>query len=115
MVSPAHFPILTFTFVFTRARLSSRPTRHPSGFHYNWTIVSLLNENDHDDGGPRYTRCFDATRDAVAKVNPNTTVQGPEVACGDSFCRGDCKYTPTPTAHTRTKLSSGAAEAHDAL
>ena len=38
---------------------------HPSGFHYNWSVLSVLNENERNTMGPRYTRCFDAIREAV--------------------------------------------------
>lgn len=38
---------------------------HESGFHYNWTVLSVLNENEHNVGGPRYIRCFDQIRRAV--------------------------------------------------
>jgi len=51
---------------------------HPSGLYYNWTIVSILNENEHSTGGERYTRCWDAIRVAVEKVNPSITLEGPE-------------------------------------
>jgi len=61
---------------------------HPSGFNYNWTIVSVLNENEHKTGGVRYTRCFDAVRVAVEKVNPTITLEGPE-----SVFSGDGDYS----------------------
>jgi hypothetical protein len=58
---------------------------HPSGLHYNWTIISVLNENEHSTGGERYTRCFDAIREAVEKVNPSIVLEGPETV----FAGGD--------------------------
>lgn len=51
---------------------------HPSGFHFNWTIVSILNENERNTGGPRYTTCFDAIRAVVEKINPSIVLEGPE-------------------------------------
>eukprot|EP01051_Picozoa_sp_SAG22_P019205 SAG22_NODE_3474_length_1690_cov_1.503457_1_plen_169_part_00 len=42
---------------------------HPSGFHYNWTGLSVLNENEHETGAVRYTRCFDEIHKAVRKVS----------------------------------------------
>jgi len=42
---------------------------HPSGLHYNWTILSVLNENEQGTGEVRYTRCFDAIRAEVSKVS----------------------------------------------
>ena len=42
---------------------------HPSGLHYNWTILSVLNENEQGTGEVRYTRCFDAIRVEVSKVS----------------------------------------------
>ena len=55
---------------------------HPSGFHYNWTILSVLNENERNTLGPRYTKCFDAIRDAVAEYNPTIRLAGPEIVLG---------------------------------
>ena len=51
---------------------------HASGLHYNWTILSILNENEHGTGQVRYTVCFDAIRYEVAKVNPTIEFAGPE-------------------------------------
>jgi hypothetical protein len=52
--------------------------RHASGLHYNWTILSVLNENEHGTGQVRYITCFDAIRYQVAKVNPTIQYAGPE-------------------------------------
>ena len=51
---------------------------HPSGFHYNWTGLSVLNENEHETGKVRYTRCFDEIHKAVRQVNPKIFFAGPE-------------------------------------
>jgi hypothetical protein len=51
---------------------------HPSGFHYNWSIVSFYNENEHRIGGPRYTRCWDQLRGQIDSIAPQTTLEGPE-------------------------------------
>ena len=51
---------------------------HPSGLHYNWSIVSFYNENEHRMGGPRYTRCWDQLRPLIEKISPGTTLEGPE-------------------------------------
>lgn len=51
---------------------------HPSGFHYNWAGLSVLNENEHETGAVRYTRCFDEIHKAVRKVNPTIFFAGLE-------------------------------------
>ena len=51
---------------------------HPSGLHYNWSIVSFYNENEHQMGGPRYTRCWDQLRPLIDKISPGTVLEGPE-------------------------------------
>ena len=51
---------------------------HPSGLHYNWTVLSVLNEDEHHTGAARYTRCFDQIKFAVRKVNPTIMFAGPE-------------------------------------
>ena len=51
---------------------------HGAGFTYNWSIVSILNEDEHGTGGQRYTRCFDAVRKVVDQINPAVTLAGPE-------------------------------------
>ena len=51
---------------------------HPSGLHYNWSVVSFYNENEHRMGGPRYTRCLDQLRPLVDRISPGTTLEGPE-------------------------------------
>jgi hypothetical protein len=51
---------------------------HESGFHYNWTVLSVLNENEHNTGGPRYIKCFDQIRKAVEGVNKYIKLAGPE-------------------------------------
>jgi hypothetical protein len=55
---------------------------HPSGFHYNWAVLSVLNENERNTMGPRYTRCFDAIRERVGKYNPTIRLAGPEIVLG---------------------------------
>jgi len=60
---------------------------HDSGLHYNWTVLSILNENERNTGTARYTICFDAIRKEVEKVNSYITLAGPEYA-GD-----DVEYT----------------------
>ena len=52
----------------------------------NWTVLSVLNENEHNTGGPRFTKCFDQIRKAVAKVNTYITLAGPEVV-GNQYVR----------------------------
>ena len=49
-------------------------------------MLSVLNENEHNTGGPRYTKCFDQIRKAVAKVNTYITLAGPEVV-GNQYVR----------------------------
>ncbi len=51
---------------------------HESNLHYNWTVLSVLNENEHNTGQERYTVCFDAIRKEVEKVNSYITLAGPE-------------------------------------
>ena len=51
---------------------------HPSGFRYNWTVLSVLNEDEHGTGQERYTRCFDAIRAAVERINGDIQLAGPE-------------------------------------
>ena len=51
---------------------------HPSGLYYNWSVVSFYNENEHNMGGPRYTRCWDQLRPLVEKISPGTILEGPE-------------------------------------
>lgn len=63
---------------------------HPSGFHYQWDFLSVLNENEHSIGGDRYVKCFDAWRRAVAGVNPHVTLIGPETV----IWQGSLDYTP---------------------
>ena len=62
---------------------------HPSGFHYNWTVLSVLNENERHvlprDGvrnSAQYTRCFDAIRAAVERIDPTIQLAGPEIVLG---------------------------------
>ena len=38
----------------------------------------MLNENEHNTGGPRYIRCFDQIRKAVEGVNKHIKLAGPE-------------------------------------
>ena len=54
---------------------------HPSGFHYNWTGLSVLNENEHSTGQVRYTKCFDEIHKAVRAVNPTIFFAGPVRSC----------------------------------
>jgi len=49
------------------------------GFNYRWDFVSILNENEHNTGGARYTTCFDAIRAVVDKLNPEVALAGPEM------------------------------------
>lgn len=51
---------------------------HASGFYYNWTGLSVLNENEHHTGQVRYTKCFDEIHKAVRKINPTIFFAGPE-------------------------------------
>ena len=54
---------------------------HTSGLHYNWTYLSVLNEDEHHmvpEDGPEYTVCWDAWKKEIAKVNPHLTLIGPE-------------------------------------
>ena len=55
---------------------------HGGGFTYNWSFVSILNEDEHGTGGQRYTRCFDAIRAVVEKLSPGVALAGPEEALG---------------------------------
>ena len=52
---------------------------------------SVLNENERNTMGPRYTRCFDAIREGVAKYNPTIKLAGPEIVLGG---QGACKSPP---------------------
>ena len=55
--------------------------RHVSGLHYAWTHLSVLNEDEYGTppgGGVMYTRCYDAWRREIAKVNPTIVLVGPE-------------------------------------
>jgi hypothetical protein len=63
---------------------------HPSGFYYNWSVLSVLNENEHNIGGPRYVTCFDAWRRAVSKVNSEIKLAGPETV----IWAGGLNYLP---------------------
>ena len=61
---------------------------HPSGFFYNWTVLSVLNENERNIGQAQYTTCFDAIRAAVEKVNDEIQLAGPETVMwngGDGY------------------------------
>ena len=49
------------------------------GYHYRWDFVSILNENEHNTGGTRYTTCFDAIRAVVDKLSPEVKLAGPEM------------------------------------
>jgi hypothetical protein len=40
--------------------------------------AAVLNENEHNTGGPRYTKCFDQIRKAVEGVNKYIKLAGPE-------------------------------------
>jgi hypothetical protein len=40
--------------------------------------AAVLNENEHNTGGPRYIKCFDQIRKAVEGVNKYITLAGPE-------------------------------------
>jgi len=51
---------------------------HPSGLHYNWSFISFYNENEHNMGGPRYTRCWDQLRPLIEKISPGSVLEGPE-------------------------------------
>ena len=63
---------------------------HGGGFHYNWTVLSVLNENEHNIGGERYTRCFDAIRKVVEAINGDIALAGPETV----FWPGSLNYVP---------------------
>ena len=60
---------------------------HPSGFHYDWAVLSVLNENEHNTGQSRYTICYDAIRTEVRKFNTRIQLAGPEVV-GASYAVG---------------------------
>ena len=47
--------------------------------------------------GPRYTRCFDAIREGVAKYNPTIKLAGPEIVLG---AQGACE-PPTLAPYKR--------------
>lgn len=54
---------------------------HASGLHYKWTYISVLNEDEHSmtpENGVEYTKCFDAWKAEIAKVNPDVVLIGPE-------------------------------------
>jgi hypothetical protein len=52
---------------------------HGGGFTYNWDFISILNENEHNTGGTRYTICFDAIRAVVENtLNSSVRLAGPE-------------------------------------
>jgi len=54
---------------------------HKSGLYYNWTYLSVLNEDEHNmqpEDGVEYTKCFDAWKAEIHKVNPYVTLIGPE-------------------------------------
>jgi hypothetical protein len=53
----------------------------------------VLNENERNTMGPRYTRCFDAIREGVSKYNPTIKLAGPEIVLG---AQGACE-APTLT------------------
>ena len=55
---------------------------HPSGLHYQWYGLSVLNEDEHHlspDKGEAYTVCFDAIKVEIAKNNPAIIAVGPEL------------------------------------
>lgn len=55
---------------------------HLSGLHYNWSVIAVLNENEHGLGAKRYTTCFDAIRSRVEAINPTVVLAGPETVVG---------------------------------
>ena len=58
---------------------------HPSGLHYDWYGISVLNEDEHHikpEDGVAYTVCYDAIKKEVAKVNPAVILVGPEIING---------------------------------
>ena len=55
--------------------------KHVSGHHYNWTYLSVLNEDEkamQPENGVEYTKCFDQWKAEIAKVNPHVVLIGPE-------------------------------------
>jgi hypothetical protein len=62
---------------------------HTSGHHYEWAVLSVLNEVQHehfyegmgsgDNAAVEYTKCFDAIAREVKEVNPSLTLIGPEL------------------------------------
>ena len=51
---------------------------HPSGFHYTWTGLSVLNEDEYQTppgGGVQYTTCWDAWKEEIGKVHGPSRVQ----------------------------------------
>ena len=60
---------------------------HVSGFHYDWAVLSVLNENEHNTGQSRYTICYDAIRTEIHKFNTHIKLAGPEVV-GASYAGG---------------------------
>lgn len=50
---------------------------HASGLHYNWPLLSVLNENEYK---VVYTSCWDEWKKALAVVNPAMQLVGPEFA-----------------------------------
>ena len=65
----------------------------------------MLNENERNTMGPRYTRCFDAIREGVAKYNPTIKLAGPEIVLG---AQGACK-SPTLAPYTLRHASGSLA------
>eukprot|EP01045_Picozoa_sp_COSAG04_P015523 COSAG04_NODE_1231_length_7676_cov_2.067705_4_plen_250_part_00 len=79
---------------------------HPSGFHYNWSIVSFFNENEHAIGGERYTRCWDQLRPLLEKISPQTRLEGPETGGGIPASYKDFIDPASHTDHRAPELYS---------
>eukprot|EP01052_Picozoa_sp_SAG31_P051864 SAG31_NODE_12522_length_935_cov_1.325359_1_plen_265_part_01 len=75
---------------------------HASGLRYNWTILSVLNENEHGTGEVRYTRCFDAIRSEVSRVNPTIQYAGPEGTDYTDFLLDPANHKEQPGSGPRS-------------
>ena len=78
--------------------------RHRDGLTSRLCLLcppAVLNENERNTMGPRYTRCFDAIREGVAKYNPTIKLAGPEIVLG---AQGACE-PPTRAPYTTPALA----------
>ena len=89
--------------------------QHVSGLHYPWWGLSVLNEDEYGtppENGVQYTRCYDAWKREIRKINPEIHLLGPEIA---GFPKRGNPPSPAGAAPATTAATSASASSRIAF